>query len=235
MNLTIARAETQPNSSTAIRSRDGRHLKQSTRMSSGTFETPYGVMKWDKYFKTNHTLKKREDCVVIRTDEVPALDETFERINRAALLGERAIRQCTAFLGARLSQETTTLEADDNCTRSSKDWEFGVELPLAVSDLAEVSELDVKEDGEGLFWLRIFNRHFDLYADNPSMTDDEQPTFGVFVRTETPGLASADPEHIRWQYADALLTPITAELPGALGDVSLRAALVGLKPGSTVI
>lgn len=231
MSLTIAKAETQPNRSTVIRD-DGRHLEQSIRMSSGTFETPYDVMEWDKYFTTNHTLKRREDFVVIRTGEVPALDETFARINRAALLGERAIRQCNAVLGARLKPEAAICETDGGCVQSSMDMRFGVELPLEVIDLAEVDELDVKEDGEGLFWLRISNRHLDLYADNPAMTD--RPTLGVFIPTETPGMASA-PEHIRWQYADALLTPTTAELPGALGDMSVRAALLALKPGITTV
>lgn len=233
MSLTIAKAETQPHRSTAIRG-DGQHFVQSIRMSSGTFETPYGDMEWDKYFITNSTLKRREDFVVIRTGEVPALDETFARINRAALLGKRAIRQCNAVLGARLNPEAATCETDGGCVSSSTDMRFGVELPLAVDDLAEVDELDVKEDGEGLFWLRVSNRHFDLYADNPAMSD-RQPTLGVFIPTETPGVANTDPEHIRWQYADALLTPTTAELPGALGDISVRAALLGLKPGVTTL
>lgn len=233
MSLTITKAETQPNRSTAIRS-DGRRLEEATRMSSGTFETAYGEMEWDKYFVTNSTLKRREDFVVIRTQEVPALAETFARINRAALLGERAIRQCEAVLGAQLKSEAAICETDGGCVSSSMDIRFGVELPLAVSDLAEVEELDVREDGEGLSWLRISNRHFDLYADNPAM-GDRNHTLGVFIPTETPGVASADPEHMRWQYADALLTPTTAGLPGALGDMSVRAALLDLKPGVTAV
>lgn len=230
MSLTITTAETQPSRTTYARNRDGRRTAQSTRMSSGTFETPYGVMEWDKYFTTNHTLKKREDFVVIRADEVPVLDETFARINRAALLGKRAIRQCSAVLGARLSPEAAVCEIDGGCVSGSTDIQFGVELPIAVSDLAEPSELDVKADGEGLFWLRVSNRHFDIYADNPAMTD-QQLSYGVFIPTESPGVTGADPEHIRWQRADALLTPTTAELPGALGDISVRAALLALKPG----
>lgn len=233
MSLTIAKAETQPNRSTAIRS-DGRHLEQSTRMSSGTFETPYGDMEWDKYFITNSTRKRREDFVVIRTREVPVLAETFARINRATTLGKRAVRQASVVLGARLKPEAAVCETDGGCVSSSMDMRFGVEFPLAVPELAEVPELDVKEDGEGLTWLRISNRHFDLYADNPAMADRE-PTLGVFIPTETPGVANADPEHIRWQYADALLTPTTAELPGALGDMSVRAALLDLKPGVTTV
>lgn len=233
MSLTITKIETQPNRSTAIRN-DGRRLEEATRMSSGTFETAYGEMEWDKYFVTNSTLKKRKDFIVIRTREVPELAETFARINRAALLGERAIRQCNAVLGARLKPESAVCEAESGCVSSSMDMQFGVELPLAVSDLAEVEELDVAEDGEGLSWLRVSNRHFDLYADNPAMGDHNH-TLGVFIPTETPGIASADPEHIRWQYADALLTPTTAELPGALGDLSVRAALLDLKPGVTTV
>lgn len=232
MSLTITKAETQPNRSTAIRS-DGRRLEEVTRMSSGTFETAYGEMEWDKYFVTNRTLKRRKDFVVIRTHEVPGLAETFARVNRAALLGERAIRWCEAVLGAKLKSEAATCETDGGCVSSSMDLRFGVELPLAVSDLAEVEELDVRKDGQGLSWLRIFNRQFDLYAYNPAMGGDH--TLGVFIPTETPGVASADPEHMRWQYADVLLTPTTAGLPGALGDMSVRAALLDLKPGVTTV
>jgi hypothetical protein len=231
MNLTITKAETQPNRSTAIRS-DGRRLEESTRMSSGTFETPHGVMEWDKYFITNHTLKTRADFVVIRSREVPPFDETFARLNRAATLGKRAVKQANVVLGARLNPEVAVPEDSEACgVRTSTDMEFGVEFPVGVPALTEVRELDIKEDGEGLFWLRLSNRRFDLYADNPATS--EHPTLGVFIPTETPGVTSADPEHIRWQYADALLTPITAELPGALGDISIRAALLGLKPGVT--
>lgn len=233
MSLTITRAETQPNRSTTVRS-DGRRLEEATRSSSGTFETAYGDMEWDKYFVTNTTLKRRQDFVVIRTREVPELGETFARINRAALLGDRAIRQCNAVFGARLKSEAAVCETDGGCVSSSMDMQFGVELPLAVSDLAEVEELDVREDGEGLSWLRISNRHFDLYVDSPAK-GDRSHKLGVFIATETPGVASASPEHIRWQYADALLTPTTAELPGALGDMSLRAALLDLKPGVTAV
>ena len=229
MSLTIAKVETQPNRSTAIRS-DGRQIEQSTRMSSGTFETAYGEMEWDKYFITNSTLKRREDFVIIRTREVPDLAETFARINRATTLGKRAVRQASVVLGARLKPEAIVCETVSGCVSSSMDMQFGAEFPLSVPELAKVPELDVKEDGEGLSWLRISNRHFDLYADNPAMVVRD-PTLGVFIATVTPGVAGADSEHIRWKYADALLTPTTAELPGALGDMSVRAALLDLKPG----
>lgn len=236
MNLTIIEAETTPNRTTVLKG-DGRNLEESTRITTGTLETPYGVMEFDKYFTTKHTLKKRADFVVIRTDNVPALGETFARINRAASLGSRAIRQSNAFLGARLSPKTKTAacEADGGCgcIQNSSDMQFGVVLPVAVSELAGVSELDVKEDGEGLSWLRIFNRYFDLYADNPAMQDNS--TYGLFIHTESPNMSHINLEHARWWYADALLTPSMAELPGALGDMSVRAALVGLKPGETNI
>lgn len=203
-------------------------------MTSGTLETPYGVMEFDKYFVTERTYKKRKDFVVIRTNEVPPLDETFARINRAATLGKRTLRQCDAFLGAKLSQEADVCETGGGCMGSSSNMRFGVELPLAVPDLAEVEELDVKEDGEGLFWLRISARNLDLYADNPAMRNGHS-TLGIFIATESPDAANADPNHVRWQYADALLTPTAADLPGALGDVPLRAALTSLRPGTTSV
>lgn len=233
MSLIITKIDRQPNHRTAIRG-DGRRLEQSTRMSSGTFETPYGEMEWDKYFTSNHTMKRREDFVVIRSHEVPDLNETFARISRAANLGKRVVRHCNAVLGARLNTELVAANQDSSCgVNSSTDMQFDIELPITVGDLAELSELDVNEDGEGLHWLRISSRYFDLYADNPSIT--ERPTIGVFIPTEAPDSASAEPKHIRWEYADALLTPTAIDLPGPLGDMSIRAALLGLKPGTISI
>jgi hypothetical protein len=235
MSLTIARAETEPNRSTSIRNRDGRQLAQSTRMTAGTFETPYGVMEFDKYFITDHTLKKREDFVVIRTHEVPLIDETFARINRAAALGKRAVRLSNVVFGAKLNKEAAATTDSLTGASSSMDLEFRVELPVTLNDIAEIAELDVQENGAGLSWLRLSNRQFDFYADNPALKGLQGAVLGVFIPTETPNTANVDPEHIRWEYADALLTPSTTELPGALGDVSLRASLLKLKPGMTAI
>lgn len=232
MNLSITRSGTGP----AIRAGNERQLEELTRRTAGTLGSPYGLLEWDKYFVTHRTHKKREDFVIIRTGEVPPLDETFARLNRAAALGKRVTRHASAILGARLNPgNIVPEEAHEGDAPSSTDMKFGIEFPMTVSDLAAIDELDIRENGDGLFWLRLAsaNGRFEVFADNPAT--QEHPSLAVIVPTETPGAINADPEHIKWQCADALLTPLEAELPGALGDLSLRSALLDLRPGVTTI
>lgn len=230
MNLNIVRVGMQPHRNTVTHG-NGRSYEQSIRMTSGIFETPDEVMEFDKYFVTNYDQKRRDDFVIIRSSNAPPLTETFERINRATSLGKRMIRQCLAVMGARINQDVVSCAADGGCAPDSMDMTFNLDLPLGISDLAEIPELDVKEDGEGLSWLRISTRHFDFDVDNPAMTDRFAPGLGVFISTDSPDATNVDLDHVRWQRADALLTPIDKELPGVLGDISLRSALVALRPG----
>ncbi len=228
--LFITDVETQPVRVSCF-NEDGQRLDESTRLTSGTFNTPHGAMEFDKYSTTQHTLKKRVDLLVIRTGEAPPLEETIARINRAAMLGSRAVRRCSVVFGARLNQGAGVCEIDGDRAKNSTDRRFVMNLPLRVSDLAEITELDVQEGGEGLFWLRLSGgSNLEIYADNPE-TQQGNSRLAAFLGTESPNAATANPSHIRWQYADALLTPTAAELPGALGDMSLRAALLALRPG----
>lgn len=175
-------------------------------------------MHFEKHFIESSD-KDPSERVLIRTHEPPFIGETFQRVNRAGLLGGAALQRAEVILSAR-TREHENPELD--CEWDEVEYE--VELPLHMREFAELPELNVEEDGTGLFWMRLTHPDFDIYTDNPQ--SKSWSTYGVFISVDN---ENANPDHIRWQCADALMTPSNELLPGALGDMSLRLALIEMK------
>lgn len=205
-----------------VHRRDGKRYRQFTRTIDGTIRVDDGVLEFEKLLVSIPERKKRNDFVIVRASPAPELEETLRRMNRAMNLGERAIRNTPAVLGAKTKSTTEICDTDTGqCVTGSTDLEFMLSPPLEVSDFTDVEELEIGDDGSGLFWMRASNRYFDFYADVPSPTN-RRSLVGVFVALESPRSRPHLTTDRRWDYADALMTPSEISVPGTLGSIQLR-------------